>query len=225
MSDYSNSKRFKRNLALLIIPAVLSAALVFQLWSAHPDPEYWRGVVQGLILFLEQNPSALILSLAILPGIGVPISPILILFGAVLGPRYGLFVTCLIGALAQAVCATWTYYLSAGPLRGLLQRTILRRRPLPTLTEQNAWRIGLILRITPGIPYALQNVALGVMGLPFRIYMAVSIPIQSVYASAFIIGGGAIFNGRFGLALTAGIILVAVVLATRMYQSRNRTSC
>lgn len=225
MKDQLSGSRLKRNLLLLIIPGLLSAAFVFTLWNSHPDIEYWRDILGRILQFLEERPASLILAMAVLPGLGFPISPLLIFTGAVLGARYGMINTCLLILLAQAICSIWTYYLSAGPLRGIFQRYVLRKRELPPLSGQNAWRIASIIRITPGIPYALQNIALGVMGLPFRIYMIVSIPIQSLYSIGFIIGGGAMFKGRFGLALTALIFLVAVVLTARIFLNRNRKQC
>ena len=225
MPDPTKPISFQRKLLLLLIPALSSALCLYLLWSTHPDPEYWYALWKDGLNYLKAHPSALILSMAILPGLGFPISPLLILFGAVLGPVYGLFYTCIIGILAQAFCSVWTYYLSIGPLRGLLQALVLRDRPLPPLNQQNAWRLCAIIRITPGIPYALQNVALGVMGTPLKIYLAVSIPIQSLYSIGFMVGGGAIFKGNLGLAITAAVFFIAVLLAARMFQKRNRRTC
>ena len=111
-----------------------------------------------------------------------------------------------------------TLLLLLATLKGL----VLRRHSLPEVSRSNAVQIGLLLRLTPGIPYALQNVALGVIGLPFGIYLLVSLPVQSLYTVAFIVTGGAIFEGRAGLAVTAGLLLVALVVATRLVSRHRR---
>ena len=53
---------------------------------------------------------------------------------------------------AQILCSIWTYALSSGPLKVLLLRCLLRGRTLPDISEHNTVRLGLILRLTPGIP-------------------------------------------------------------------------
>ena len=208
---------------LLVIPALLSAALVYYLWSLYPNTDHWISLFNDGFAYLKAHPALLVISLMTLPGIGFPISPLLILVGIVLGERYGLLNACLIGLSAQSFCSIWTYALASGPLRQGLLKTVLRERPIPTLTQRNAWRLGFIMRITPGIPYALQNIVLGVMKLPFRIYLVVSIPVQGIYAIGFIVTGGAIFKGRIGLAITAAAFLIVIILLARIYQSRKKS--
>lgn len=203
----------------------LGAVSIYMLWSQYPDPEEWKLAITAVVDWISVHPWALILSLATLPGLGFPISPIFILFGAVLAPKFGMFNTCVIGILAQSICSAWAYALAAGPLRDLILKYLLKNRPLPALTAQNAWRMGFILRITPGIPYALQNFVLGVIRLPFRTYMLVSVPIQSIYCVGFIVSGGAIFSGRIGLAISVVVLLIALILATRIYLGRNQSKC
>ncbi|MEN8660864.1 MAG: VTT domain-containing protein [Lentimonas sp.] len=223
MSDSpASSSRLKRNLLLLIIPAVLSATVVFLLWQSHPDLDYWKDLVVSIYAFLEANPWALILALAILPGIGAPISPLLIMVGGVLGPKYGLPMACLIAIAAQSTCTMWTYLLAAGPLKGILKKYILRTRALPAFSESNAMRFALILRITPGIPYAVQNVVLGIIGLKLKPYILVSIPITAAWTIGFVTTGGAIFKGSVGMAITGILLLVILILVTRIL--RNRTN-
>ena len=101
------TSRLKRNLLLLIIPGILSAAVVFFLWQAQPDVQYWKDLFFAVLGFLEAHPWALVLALATLPGMGFPISPLLILVGVVLGPIYGLPLACLIGVVAQSICTIY----------------------------------------------------------------------------------------------------------------------
>ena len=219
-----SNKRNLRNLILFLLPAIVSASIVYSLWTLHPDIEYWKQVLISGRHFLETHSWALILSLLLLPGIGVPISPLLILFGIVMVPVYGTTVACLIAIATQSCCTVWTYVLSAGPLREFLRRYVLRNRALPKMTPRNALRLGLIIRITPGFPYALQNIVLGVLGIPFATYLLVSLPIASLYTIVFIVTSGSIFEGKLGIALTGGMLLIVLILITRMLRSRNQTT-
>lgn len=217
----ATTRRLRRNLALLLIPAAISALAVLLLWQSHPEVEYWlRWILDGRA-FLEANPWSLIAVLATLPGLGFPISPVLVLFGVVLTPRYGMPATLALAFAAQGFCTTWTYALAAGPLHGLLTGYVLRHRELPELTEGNTIRLGLFLRLTPGIPYALQNIVLGILGMRLRPYLLVSLPTTSLWTAGFVITGGAIFKGTLAWAITGSILLIVLVLATRMWSRKN----
>lgn len=215
------TRRLWRNLALLLIPAVFSALAVYLLWCSHPEASHWLNLLAQGRGFLEANPWALIATLATLPGLGFPISPVLILFGIVLAPRYGIPATLALAIGAQGLCTTWTYALAAGPLRSLLTRYVLRHRELPDMSDGNTLRLGLIMRLTPGIPYALQNIVLGILGMRLRPYLLVSIPTTSIWTAGFVITGGAIFKGQVGWAITGMVVLIVLVLATRMWSRKN----
>jgi len=200
---------------------MISASAVYLMWQSNPDIDYWTGLLGTGRAFLEAHPWALIAALATLPGIGFPISPIFILFGIVLAPRYGMPTTVAIAIAAQAVCTTWTYALAAGPLRSLLTKYISQYREIPVMSERNTLRLGMILRLTPGIPYAVQNVVLGIIGMRLRTYLLVSIPTTSIWTIGFVVTGGAIFEGRAGLAIMGIALLIVLVLITRMIGKRN----
>lgn len=215
------SSRLWRNSLLLLIPGMIGALTVYLFWQANPDLEHWQGLFEQGLNYLKAHPWALLATVAILPGLGFPISPLLFLVGIVLVPRYGMPLTCALGILAQSVCTTWTYLLSSGPLRGLLRRIVSRRRELPQLNDSNALRLGLILRITPGIPYALQNIVLGIVGMRLKPYLIVSIPITALWTIGFIVTGGAIFEGRAGLAIAGVLLLIAMIILTKMLQQKT----
>ena len=222
MAECVDSKRRpKYKLASLMILSVLSAIAFFIFWQNHPDISYWLRLLGAGLIFLEDNPLALIAVMATLPGLGFPSSPVLVLFGVVIAPHYGMPAALAMAITAQTLCSMWTYALSAGPLKGLLLRYLLRGRTLPEMSEHNAVRLGLILRLTPGIPYALQNIILGSIGMRFRDYLLVSIPTTSLWTACFVITGGAIFKGQLGWAITGIVILIVVILATRMWSRKN----
>jgi uncharacterized membrane protein YdjX (TVP38/TMEM64 family) len=215
------SKRLIRLLLLLLLAALIGAAAVYYIWSAHPDLEYWKTLGSNGYAYLEAHPILLVVVLATLPGIGCPMSPLLIIFGIVMGPRFGLPATCAIGIAATSFCSIWTYALASGPLRVFLKKHLLNKWAIPEFSDSNALRLGIIMRITPGIPYPVQNVALGVMGMRFKTYLLASLPAQSLYTIGFIVTGGALFEGRAGLAITGVLFLIVIILVTRMLNKRS----
>lgn len=207
--------------ALFLIAGLSGVIGAFLFLRAYPHPDDWRGLMEAALELLQAHPWALLLALATLPGVGFPISPLFILVGITIGPRYGMPTACLLGIAAQSICMTWTYLLAAGPLRQVISNFVRKRRALPTLTEGNMWRLALILRITPGIPFALQNPALGILGMRLGPYLLVSVPIGAAWAVGFIVTGGAVFAGRSGLAISGILLLITLILATRLYLKRK----
>jgi uncharacterized membrane protein YdjX (TVP38/TMEM64 family) len=214
-------RRLQRKLTLLLTSGVFSAMAVFLLWQSHPDISYWLGLLNTGHSFLGENPWALILVMATLPGLGFPSSPVLVLFGVVMVPQFGMPTAVALAIAAQSLCSIWTYALAAGPLKELLLRYVLRKRTLPEISEHKLIRLGLILRLTPGIPYALQNIAIGILGMRFRDYLFVSIPTTSLWTAGFVMTGGALFKGQLGWTMTGLMILVVLILATRMWSRKN----
>ena len=171
---------------------------------------------------MSAHPWTLILALAFLPGIGFPASPLLILIGLALGPRYGILVACIAGVTAHSFCSIWTYFIASGPMRRFLKNTILRKQVLPEINKANAVRLGFIVRMAPGFPYSIQNIFLGMTGMRFRTYLAVSIPTTSIYTIGFIVSGEALFKGQIGLALSCIFFIIFFVLGIRLWIKRNR---
>lgn len=213
--------RLLRNSLLFLIPGVLGALTVYIFWQSNPEIDYWKGLFEQALNYLKAHPWALLAVVATLPGLGFPISPLLFLVGITLAPRYGMPMACALGILAQSFCTIWTYLLSSGPLRGLLRRIVSRQRELPQLEDGNALRLGLILRITPGVPYALQNIVLGIVGMRLKPYLIVSLPISGLWTIGFIVTGGAIFQGRTGLAIAGVLLLIVLVILTKMLQRKT----
>jgi uncharacterized membrane protein YdjX (TVP38/TMEM64 family) len=143
------------------------------------------------------------------------------LFSLVVAPDHGIPAAVALAIAAQSLCSIWTYGLAAGPLKRLFRRYLLGVRALPEMSKHNAVSLGLILRLTPGLPYALQNIILGTMGMRFRDYLLVSIPTTSLWTACFVITGGTILKGQLGWAITGLVILIVVILATRMWSRKN----
>ncbi|WPJ98239.1 hypothetical protein SH580_17890 [Coraliomargarita algicola] len=59
-STPKHTRRLRRNMALLLIPAVFSALAVYLLWHTHPELSYWLDLLDQGHTLLEANPWALI---------------------------------------------------------------------------------------------------------------------------------------------------------------------
>lgn len=170
------------------------------------------------------NPLVFFGALAILPSIGAPVSPFYIAAGA-----FGWPVGLLGCSLAIAINMTLTYWLARRLLKPFLAHLVRRTRwTIPEARTTNQARLTLLVRITPGFPFPLQNYVLGLAEVAFPTYLAVSLSVQVPAALGMMLLGQSLFQGRGGLALLGICLVVALVIVIRIlherYAGRVRTN-
>lgn len=78
-----------------------------------------------------------------------------------------------------------------------------------------------LIRLTPGIPYFLQNVVLTVARVELLRFVVLSVAIQMIYVTGFVVLGRSAFEGDLGFALGGVALLVALAVGMR-FLSRRR---
>lgn len=159
------------------------------------------------------GPWAFFGAMAILPAIGVPMLAFTIPAGEAFAPLMGLGGVIAAALVVIAFNLALSYWVARYALRPLLTRLLKRYGySVPSITPKNALSVLLVVRLTPGPPYAFQCFLLGVAETPFRLYMIVSWLAILPYALAAIILGQGLRNGNFGLIFAAiGVVVVATV--------------
>ena len=171
-----------------------------------------------------QHPWVLFLAIAILPGLGAPNCPMLIVCGTVMAPVLGIGGAALFAIAAVAVNILWTWWLAAAyPLRSFLQERV-RHGTVDRfqMGERSVLGITVLLHITPGVPLFIQNYFPGLHRLAYWKYLAVALPVQSVYTALIVVGSGEIFGALKRYSLTV-LIAVLVVFAAVPIQRWIRT--
>ncbi len=141
--------------------------------------------------------------MAVLPLFGAPIALFLVLCG-----RFSWDIALIGVVLAGLANLSLSYLIAHSVARPLLQRLLSRSRyRIPSVTADNQFQVLLITRLTPGIPYAIQNYVLGVTRMPFWLYLSFSLLVLIAWAVAFITLGQSFFNGQPWLAV-AGLLLI-----------------
>ena len=170
-----------------------------------------------LFAWLELAPaSVVVMGLVLGPAVGLPVSPFWILAGARFGPWWGTG----IGLVGLAGTITFSHLLANGVLRPMLERLVLRRWPgLTTLGQDNSATVVLLCRFSM-LPFALQNYAVALSGVPLRRDLLYSVPILSLHLLAFIWLGGALTKGGVGPWLAAGGLLVAAFLVGQRLRAK-----
>lgn len=207
---------------ILILLAVLAAVAGFVAWRMGLV-EWVLSMKEPVLAWCRSHPVALFAAIAILPGLGFPASPLLILAGAVWGSDLG---SCLLAIAATALNMAWTYAAAAGPARKVVARILgTRWDKWRDMDHRNLLKLTLLLRITPGLPLVLQNYTLGLLAVPFVPYLLISIPINGLFVTGFVLTGGAIFEGSLAAAIVGLSILIAAALTIKIIRGRiNQTT-
>jgi uncharacterized membrane protein YdjX (TVP38/TMEM64 family) len=106
---------------------------------------------------------------------------------------------------------TISYWLARYGLRPWLEKIIGRTKyKIPVVAAADQLQITLLVRITPGPPFVVQNVLLGLAEIRFFTFLWISWVVNMLYACAFIIFGDAIIHGKGKVAFIGLAALVAV---------------
>ena len=169
----------------------------------------------------ERHPAYFALLLAIAPLFGCPVSPLLVMAGGVYGQTMGVIWTIL-GMTLSNILAFW---IAAYGLREQVEHWLIKRTTrIPEVSREESMRLILVVRLTPGIPFCLQNYFLGFVRVPFIRYLFMSFLLQLLPVCGFVIFGGSIFEGKFGLALIVMSLLVVIAIVARMVHARIQKS-
>lgn len=171
----------------------------------------WGGDIQDALMAWKEGagPVSFFLAMAVLPAIGVPITPFFVVAGATFGSLGGM----LGSALAIAANLLLCFGLSRSALRPWLDRQ-LRRTPwdLPDLegAPERALRFTVLMKLAPGVPVFVKHYAIALAGVPFRVYFGVLVPISLLYAGSFVVLGESLLSGDLGMGIAALAVLLVL---------------
>lgn len=178
---------------------------------------------QIIRITLSENGPLLFLAIAVLPGLVLPVAPLLGLAG-LWGGENGPWLSCLYCTIALFANLSWTYWLARGPARNLVERLLRKTRfRLPTSPPDNMLEWALILRLTPGVPFIFSNYGLGLIGMNFSPYLLVSLPVLAFTACGYVLAFAGIFGGEWKYLWTGTcIIAVTIILGRFVLKRRGR---
>jgi uncharacterized membrane protein YdjX (TVP38/TMEM64 family) len=195
-------------LAIVAIAAIAAAVLL----ARGIDP---RALLEQLMKMIrDAGPWVFFIAMAILPAFGLPMMLFTIPAGEAFAPRLGMPAVIAISLVVIAINLALGYWVARYALRPVLTGVLKRYGySIPRVTPENALSITLLVRLTPGPPYALQGFILGCAEVPFRMYMIVAWLGVLPWAIGAIILGRGLFSGNFGTALSGLGVLVAAAAA------------
>lgn len=210
-------------LAGLGLVGLIVLALVWRSYGSELKPLF----LQALEHVRALGPVAFFGLMTILPAAGCPMSVFTLTAGPLFGPVLGMPVVLVLVWVCIALNLSLSYWLARYAMRPWLTRICnWLGYKLPAIQSDDLRGVVILVRVTPGPPYALQNYLLGLAGIPFSAYFLTSWVITSLYSCAFVIFGDAIMQGRGRMALLAfslfTALTVAVQLLRRHYQKRAK---
>jgi len=223
----SKPRRAKK-LAVLAVFGV--AALAVGAWGfKHYGNELGAWWEAGLAQVRGAGPVTFFASMAVLPAFGCPFSVFTLTAGPVFAPSLGMVSVLGLTLLSVALNLALSYWLAARALRPVLVRLVAwLGYTLPRARVQDSGSLVFLVRVTPGPPFFLQSYLLGLAGIPFRIYFAISWLISGAYACAFVLFGDAVVHGHGKRVMLAvgifAVLTVGVQWLRRRFRSRSEAA-
>lgn len=213
---------------LMVVLAVV-AGLLLRGSSLHEVLDRGRSLAdQGMALIRSASPEVFFVCMALLPAVGVPVLTFILLAGPLWGEKLGMGNVVLFSLLALTVNFTLTYVLARWTFRPLLTKLITRLGyEMPRADEGDATSLIVILRMTTGIPYCVQNYLLGLADVPFGRYFLLTVLLSLPQSAAMVVFGDALVNGKGKTVFMVVGLLVALVAAThlvRRHYSRKKAA-
>lgn len=180
----------------------------------------WKLWVERLT---ELHPLLFLAAIGLLPVAGFPISAFYFYAGVAYGWQTGILL-CLSGL---AINMTLSYFVALTLLRSPL-RELARRRgyELPQLnTAAGQFRATFLIRTVPGPPFPVQNYLLALAGIPFSIYLPVSLATQGTIGGLLVFSSGLLARHVEPWVLIAGAIvffIAAGALGSAFFKRREK---
>ncbi len=208
-----SNRRFKLFFILAVALAACVGAAVLWQFREYLNREQLMEWVES---FAAMGPWVFFSLMAVLPLFWVPLSPFL-----VLAPAWGIETAIFGSAAALSVNVVISWFVSGKWFRPLFTRLINRfGYSVPEISEKRMVGFALLLRLTPGMPFPLQNYLLGLAGMPFGKYVLVSLPIIWVVSASLILLGESLMSGNGRLAIIGVFLAVLVTLGLRFWRQR-----
>ncbi len=194
-------------IALICLTGIGIGALLVA-WKMGVDLAVLKGLWERCKDYLADHPSALFWAIVFLPALPIPTSALLVTAGIVWRDRP--VMACLLCLLAMALNLSWTYWLAARPARGFVEKLIASGSfQIPDLPRGDHLKLILVMRLTPGFPFFVQNYVLGFMRAPFLLYLPVSLLCSGFIGTGVVLGGVGLGGGKLKWAIL-GISLIVV---------------
>lgn len=200
----------ERSLWRWLVPLIaLLASFLLLLFFLPGDPQDWI----AFFVSRDTRPWLFLVLMVLLPLVGFPITPFLLLVGLKFGPWRGLAITAGIFGVHLVI----SYLLTHSLLRPVLWKILAQTRyELPEIHHRRRVPFSLIFMAVPGLPYAVKNYALALLKVPLRVYLPIAWGVNLLLAVPFVgLGHSIIANPQLAWVFVA-LLGLGYLLALKM---------
>ena len=177
----------------------------------------------GMDLVERAGPSIFFLAMAFVPAAGFPMSIFLVTAGPAFGESLGRPVVFTLSLGSVLANLTFSYWLARSAFKPLLLSLFGRLGyRMPQAEAGDAADLVLICRLTPGIPFCVQNYLCGLANIPFGIFFLVSFITAIPLAAAFLLFGDALLQGHGRIAFIALSLIMAFSAMAHLIRKHYR---
>jgi uncharacterized membrane protein YdjX (TVP38/TMEM64 family) len=204
-------RRFKTSLLVMLGALAVIAAVAGYFILRGLD---WSGIFTVAMAHVRAaGPLVFFVAMGILPAVGAPILAFILTAGPAFGPQLGLGGVLAACAVSHVLSLSIGYWLARRWLRPWLQKFVVRSgHKVPQVVPEDQFEVTLLLRITPGPPFFLQNFLLGLAEIPFPRYLAISWTVIMMHTTGLVVFGKALANGKGREAVLGVSLFVAALL-------------
>ncbi len=185
--------------------AVVGGVFALGLWQFYAVGFDWRAILDRTSL------GGFLIAMSTLPVFGFPISACYIYAGLAFPPLQASAVCVAALAINMSISYALTHTVLKAPLARFLRN---RKWSIPEMDDYNQFRFTFLVRTVPGPPFFVQNLALGLAGIPFWTYLWVSLLAQGGIGIGVILCSRYLSEDPWGKGgLTVIAILTALVVA------------
>jgi uncharacterized membrane protein YdjX (TVP38/TMEM64 family) len=196
---------------IAVVIVFVAMAMAGFWWLKIHDFSVRLAIDEGITVLRSAGPWVFFVAMALLPAVGFPISVFYLTAASAFAAQMGMVGVIVAAGAAIAVDLALSYWLARYGLRPWLEQMIGRTKyKIPVVAEADQTQIILLVRITPGPPFFVQNFLLGLAGVRFAPYFWISWTVNILYASGFIVFGEAILHGKGKAAFVGLSVLLAL---------------
>ncbi len=173
--------------------------------------------VRAMALIGDAGPWVFFSAMAILPAVGFPLLAFVLPAGPAFSGQLGVAGVIAACAAAVGVNLALTYWLARYAVRPLAARLLARAGyKIPQFARDEQAEVTVLLRITPGPPFFVQNYLLGLGNVAFGTYLWISWCIVTAQGVGIIVFGEAAVHGRGGMAVFGVCLVIAAAIAIHL---------
>lgn len=207
-----SNRQVRGGLAFMLVAMIVAGVAA---WKSGVDVAMLKELWLRCDAYLVSHPAALFWAIVFLPCLPVPTTALFFTAGVVWRQQPAM--ACGLSMLAMTLNLVGTYWLAAGPARRLVEKLLAATAfKFPVLPRGDHLKLILILKLTPGIPFFLQNYLCGFLRAPFFLYLPISILCNGIFGVGVVLSGVGLADGKLMPALTGISLIVAAAVFTHL---------